>query len=133
MPTVIVDGLDQIQRDLAKSQPLVLKALQDGLIHAAEPVAHTAEVLSFVNIRNMHKSPEWAKTRIGIRRQFVYVAPKERGLKTRGPDPRRRPNLVGLIMGRSFEPALDVMTPIVEQRVKIALEGVLHSSLAFAA
>lgn len=141
MPTVIVEGLAEIQRDLAKSGGLVETGLQAGLIHAAEPVAHTAEVLSMANIRRMPHSPQWAKTRIGVKRKFVYIVPKERGARGRD-NPRARPfgetktggpTFGDLVLGRSFEPALDVMTPIVQSRVEIALEGVLRPSLAFAA
>lgn len=116
--TVIVNGLAQIQRDLAKSGPAVGAAMRHGLREAAEPVAHAAEQLSRSRIRRMPRSPEWAETRIGVTRQAVYIVPKQRGVRTRNPfDPRRRPNLVGLMMGRSFEPALATMEPVVEERV----------------
>lgn len=139
MPTVIVSGLPQIQRDLEKAGTGVHKAFHNGLVHAAEPVAHTAEVLAVANIRNMHKSLQWRETRIGVRREAVYVVPKQRGVKGRGPDPRRRPfaatktggpSFGELMLGRAFVPALDVMTPIVEQRVNILIREVLRSSRA---
>lgn len=116
--TVIVTGLPQIQRDLAKSGPGVEAALRTGLREAAEPVAKLAEHLSLSQIRRMNRSPKWAVTRIGVTRSAVYIVPKERGVKTRGSgDLRRRRNLVALMMGRSFEPALDAGAPIVVGRV----------------
>jgi hypothetical protein len=45
--------------------------------------------------------------RTGITRKVVYVAPRQRGVKTRGADPRRRPNLAQLLLDRAMEPALD--------------------------
>lgn len=73
----------------------------------------------------MPRSPEWAATRIGVTRHAVYIVPKERGVKARNPfELRRRPNLVELMMGRSFEPALEANIPIVEATVKKFLEGV---------
>lgn len=137
MPTVIVAGLPQIQRDIAKLGPSFEKAMQAGLRRAAEPVAHTAEVLAMANIRRMPRSPQWSKTRIGVRRDFVYIVPNERGTKGHWDDPKRRPfgptktggpSFPELLLGRAFVPALDVMTPIVEKRVQILIEEVLRSS-----
>jgi hypothetical protein len=125
--TVVVSGLAQIQRDLAKSGPAVSKAMREGLRESAEPVAKLAEELSLSRIRRMSRSPEWAVTRVGVLRTSVYVVPKERGVRTRNPfDSRRRPNLVGLMMGRSFEPALAIGEPIVEARVSRLLGEVIH-------
>ncbi len=124
--TVIINGLDQIQRDLAKAAPGTTAALRAGLRESAEPVSKIAETLSLREIRRMHRSPQWAETKIGVTRHAVYVVPKQRGVKTgHWDDPKRRPNLVGLMMGRSFEPALAAGAPIVESRVNILLQGVL--------
>lgn len=113
--TIIVTGLSRIDRDLQKSVPGVQQALRAGLKIAAEPVAKTAEAYSLGRIRKMPRSPRWAVTRIGTTRSGVYIVPKERGVKARNPfDPRRRPNLVALMMGRSFEPALEASAPVVE-------------------
>lgn len=118
MPEVIVNGLGQLQRDLVKSGPLVGRAMREGLRLSAEPVARIAEELSLNRIRRMPRSPQWAVTRIGVLRNGVYIAPKQRGVKSgRGDDPRRRPNLVELMMGRSFEPALEHGAPLVERNV----------------
>lgn len=126
--TVIVTGLAQIQRDLAKSGPAVGKAMRLGLREAADPVAQAAEQLSLAQIRRMPRSPQWAETRIGITRQAVYIVPKQRGVRTRNPfDSRRRPNLVGLMMGRSFEPALATMEPVVESRVSALIGEVFNA------
>lgn len=113
--TVVVSGLSQLNRDLARSGPAVSKAMRIGLREAAEPVAKTAEALSLQRIRRMPRSPQWAETRIGVTRSAVYVVPRQRGVKARNPfEARRRPNLVGLMMGRSFEPALEANAPVVE-------------------
>ncbi len=126
MPAVIVHGLDQIQRDLAKAGPQTSAALRAGLRESAEPVANIAKQLSLATIRRMPRSPQWAETKIGVTRHAVYVVPKQRGVgKGHGDDPRRRPNLVGLMMGRSFEPALEAGSRIVEARVNILLREAL--------
>lgn len=125
--TVIVHGLDQIQRDLAKSGPAVSTTMRAGLRDSAEPVAKIAEGLSLSRIRRMPRSPQWAETRIGVTRHAVYIVPKQRGVRTgHADDPRRRPNLVGLMMGRSFEPALAAGAGIVETRVNALLGEVIR-------
>ena len=115
--TVIVNGLPQLQRSLAASGPAVSKAMREGLKESAEPVARIAEGLSLRDIPRMRRSPQWAKTRIGVTRSAVYIVPKERGVTSRTDRRRRRANLVALMMGRSFEPALSLGAPIVERRV----------------
>jgi len=115
--TVIVNGLPQLQRSLAASGPAVSKAMRAGLKESAEPVAKIAEGLSLRDIPRMRRSPQWAKTRIGVTRSAVYIVPKERGVTSRTDRRRRRANLVALMMGRSFEPALSLGAPIVERRV----------------
>jgi hypothetical protein len=126
--TVVVTGLAQIQRDLARSVPEVELAVQRGLREAAEPVARLAEELSLSRIRGMRRSPAWTTTRIGVIRKGVYIVPKQRGVRSgRGDDPRRRPNLVELMMGRSFEPALELGAPLVEQRVATLIGDVTRN------
>lgn len=125
--TVIVHGLPQIQRDLARSIPEVGAAMRLGLKEAAEPTAHLAEQLSLRRIRRMSRSPQWAETRIGVTRSAVYIVPKQRGVKSHNPfDPRRRPNLVELIMSRSFEPALESGATFAQASVTRLLDEVLR-------
>ncbi len=128
--TFVVVGLEQIQRDLAKSIPAASKALTFGLHESARPVSQLAQSLSLSRIgenhgHKMQRSPQWAVTRIGVTRKAVYIVPRERGVRP-GEDPRRsRPNLVGLMMGKSFEPALELGGDLVERNVTRVLEGVL--------
>lgn len=117
-PTLVVAGLEQIQRSLAKSGPEVDKAMRIGLRTAADPVAKTAHYLELGAIRNMKFSQQWSVNRVGVTRSSVYVAPKQKGVKTRHwDDPRRRPNLVGLVMERAYKPALQLEAPFVERAV----------------
>jgi hypothetical protein len=123
--TVIVHGLDQIQRDLAKSGPAVSAAMRAGLRESAGPTAQLAQELSLARIRRMHLSPQWAQTRIGVTRHAIYVVPKQRGTRN-SRDSRSRPNLVGLMMGRAFEPALEAGAGLVEARVSSLLGQVIR-------
>lgn len=133
--TVIVANLPEIQRALAKTGPAVEAAMKEGLRDAAEPVAKLAENLSLAKIKRMRRSPQWAVTRIGVTRSAVYIAPKERGVKSRNPfDPRRRGlnikkgGLVTQMMGKSFDPALTTMEPVVLARVNHLLGEVIRNS-----
>jgi hypothetical protein len=116
--TVIVHGLGQIQRDLAKSNAQVGKAMRLGLREAAEPTSRIAEQLSLARIRRMPFSPQWAETRIGVTRSAVYIVPRQRGARVNNSlGSRRRPTLVTLMMGRSFEPALEAGADLAEASV----------------
>lgn len=133
--TVIVANLPEIQRALAKTGPAVEEAMKEGLRDAAEPVAKLAENLSLAKIKRMRRSPQWAVTRIGVTRSAVYIAPKERGVKSRNPfDPRRRGlnikkgGLVTQMMGKSFDPALTTMEPVVLARVNHLLREVIRNA-----
>jgi hypothetical protein len=96
-----------VQRALAKADREVRLGFRRGLREVAEPVRRDAEELAGSKIRRMTFSPLWARMRTGITRKVVYVAPRQRGVKTRGADPRRRPNLAQLLLDRAMEPALD--------------------------
>jgi len=104
---VLVQGMAELQRDLAKLPKRADKSLQQGLREVAQPVADDAYFLSLAKIRRMPWSPQWAKNRVGVTRHSVYIAPVKRGVKGNPFDPKRRPNLVELIMGRSYEPAAE--------------------------
>jgi hypothetical protein len=70
--------------------------------------------------------PPWSLTRVGVTSREVYIVPKERGVKSRTDRRRRRPNLVELMLGRSFEPALErneaTVQLIVDQTIQTALK-----------
>lgn len=129
---VVVIGLADIQRNLQRSGKEVGLAMRRGLKESAEPVARTAEQLSLAKIRRMEKSPQWAEVRIGVLQSEVYIVPKQRGVRPGNPlDPRRRGwnltpvNLITLMMGRSFEPALETNRPLIEARVSTLIGEVI--------
>jgi len=125
-PYVYVEGLAQIQRDLRRSIPGAHKVLHQGLKLAAEPTAQAAELLALGRIRRMPRSPQWAVTRIGETSHAVYIVPKERGVKSRNPyDPRRRPNLVRLMLERAYDPAANIGARAAQARVEALLDQVI--------
>lgn len=119
-----VEGLRDLQRAFRRADPLLRKELRVGLRKAAEPVRSSAEQLALSQIPRM--TVPWSRMRVGVTQREVYVAPRQRGLKTRGPDPRRRPNLFDLLMGRSLEPALAQNIGGVERELEHVLDVVGH-------
>jgi hypothetical protein len=86
----------------------------------AAPVAADAEALALSAIRNMARSPKWARMRVGVTRQLVYVAPRQKGVRGRGGG--RRPNLADLLMDRAMLPALHRHEAEIEQRLEHMLD-----------
>ena len=109
--TVVVANLDAINRSLARSGPRIAEASRLGLRQAAEPVRQDAGRLAQTEISGMKRSkrkpPPWSEQRIGQTVHEVYIAPKQRGVRSRTDARRRRPNFAVLMLGKSYEPALE--------------------------
>ena len=103
-PAVLIEGQRELFRAFARAEREERLFLRREFRAVAEPVRRQAEVLALTGIRNMPKSPKWAGMRTGVTQKLVYVAPRQKGVRGRGP--RRRPNLAALLMGRAMEPAL---------------------------
>jgi hypothetical protein len=125
--TLVVEGLRSVQVAFAQCDRDTRAGLARDLRAVAEPVEREAEQLAESRIRRMRYSPQWARMRIGVTRGAVYVAPLQRGLKTRGVDPRHRRNLATLLMERAMEPALKHNEPQVERATEAILERVAHN------
>lgn len=106
LPIVRVRGLTAANRAFARLGPNMKFVLREALSRAADPVAEDAASYAYTRIDNMHLSPRWARMRVGTTLSLVYVAPASR---RRGGSPR--PNLAGLLMDRSMEPALTRNVP----------------------
>ncbi len=109
--TVVVEGLEELLRATNQISKDVARATHTDLKQIAEPVRREAEELARSTIRKIGEP--WSKMRTGANVRLVYVAPVQRGIKTRGNDPRRRPNLANLLMDRAMEPALSHNEPSV--------------------
>jgi hypothetical protein len=117
---IVVRGLHELQAALAHADRSVRLGVRKGLRQAAEPVQRGAEELAQTNIRNI--GPKWSRMRVGVTRNLVYVAPRQKG--TRGRGPRRRPNLADLLMDRAMQPALDQHEAEVEARLEELLDHI---------
>ena len=121
-PTVEVKGLRDLQRAFALAGPLAKKELRVALREVAEPIAADAEALARSNISRIGEP--WSQMRVGVTQTLVYVAPKQRGRRSRGNPRLRRPNLFDLLMGRAMEPALERNAGRAEAAVAEALNRV---------
>lgn len=101
----VVKGFRDVNIAFAHADETLRKAWLAGRRQLGEPVRRDVEQLAVSSIRHMSASPAWARMRIGVTRTLVYVAPRERGTRSR--QPSSRPNLSGLLMDRAMQPALD--------------------------
>ena len=118
---VYVRGMRELSRAFAYADRDSRRELREAFKEVAQPVARDAEGLAVARIPRMASSPRWSLMRVGVTRTTVYVAPKQRGLRNRA-DPRRRPNLADLLMGRAMEPALEQNQHEIEVAVEHALD-----------
>lgn len=119
-----VTGLDELNRALRRSSKEVRLGVRKELRRVAEPVRAEAEQLAVEKIRRI--GLKWSKMRIGLTlsENIIYVAPRQRGVKRRGPDPRKRPNLADLLMTRAMEPALERHIGEIEGRFGAMLDTI---------
>lgn len=102
---VRVHGFRELNRAFARADRTLRDELRRGLREAAEPVRRDAESLARLEIRNI--GVPWSRMRSRVTQRAVWVAPVERGVKSRAAERRRRPNLAGLLMDDAMQPSLD--------------------------
>ncbi len=114
---VLVVNLDTINRNLKALGPRVALAAKAGMLEGAEPIRRDAENLAREDISGMKRAkkspPPWSIQRVGQTIHEVYVAPRERGVKSKTDPSRRRPNFVGVMFGKSYDPAFEHGKPAV--------------------
>lgn len=113
--SVRLHGVRELSRAFARADDTLKRELRDGLRDAAEPVRRDAELLARLEIRNI--GVPWSRMRSRVTTRSVWVAPVERGVKSRAAQPRRRPNLAQLLldeMGTALEHNRDQVADEVE-------------------
>lgn len=117
-----VDGLADLQRAFTAADRALRQDLRDALEEAAQPVRRDAQ-LAATTISHMTTVP-WTRMRTGIiRGAVVYVAPVERGAKTRANQRRRRPGFKN-VLGPRMDAALVKNRPAVIRRLDVMLAEV---------
>ncbi len=108
---VVIVNLDVIEKQLKALNPKILNAARAGLREGVEPIRREAASLALSDISGMKrkKTSNWDFQRVGQTVHGAYVAPVERGNKSKNdPTPeRRRPNFVGVMFGKSYDPAFE--------------------------
>lgn len=103
-----VENYKTVLRAFGKASKTVERGFKGSLREAAEPIRDTAERLAGSGaISNLRSGDPWTRMRIGVTSTAVYVAPRERGRRTRSRPAIGRPNLKPLILDNAMEPALD--------------------------
>lgn len=129
MPTVAelnggiaVEGLTELKRTFKFAPKDVRLAFNKEVRTVAEPTRLRASRLAVTKIRRMRFSPKWAKYRVGFTGAGVYVAPNQRGVKTKGRQDLRRPNLGTLLAQRASQPALQQTEQHIEREFSDMLD-----------
>jgi hypothetical protein len=105
MAGVVMKGLPQLKRLAKAAAPEAHRDLTKGLRGVAEPIRADAESLAATSIRRV--GPRWSRMRVGVTQRLVYVAPRQKGVRARGPHPKRRPKFATLLEQRAMTPALE--------------------------
>lgn len=104
--TLSVKGYRELNRAFARAPNTLKREYRAAGRSIAEPVRRVAETRALSEIRNMPDSPDWSRMRIGLTQRILYVAPRERGRRTKRTPGLARPNLKDLLLDRSMIPAL---------------------------
>jgi hypothetical protein len=120
-----VKGYRELLRADARATKETKLGVRRELRVVAEPVRRDAQSLALAEIHNMPTSPKWAVMRVGVTQRAVYIAPKQKG--TRGRGPRRRPNLADLLLDRAMTRALTQDAGQVEVGMSRLLDEIGHS------
>lgn len=118
----IVAGFTELERDLKATSPRMLKAMRAGLTVAVQPIKRDADRLALTEISGMkrarktagHKAgfvgpllPAWSVQKTGQNTKEVYMVPTEKGARAKQNSALRRPNFATLMLGKSYDPALE--------------------------
>lgn len=120
---ISVDGLTELNRAFARAERDVRLEFRGTLRKAAKPVKDEAEVLASTDISHM-ATPPWTKMRVGVTRSLVYVAPRERGVKSKTNRARRRPQFGDTLLDKALEPALEHNIDGITGEVELMLAGI---------
>lgn len=115
-----VEGLRELELAFKLYGRGLEKGIREAMETAAEPVRLDAQTLAVENISNI--GFPWSRMRVGVTRRTAYVAPQQRGRRSRLRPNAGRPNLRGLLLERAMEPALDQNVSRVEREFVDALD-----------
>jgi hypothetical protein len=121
---VRIEGLRELERAFRLYGRGMERGLREALEAAAEPVRADAQSLALAEIPRIQvpsTTVPWHRMRVGVTRRTAYVAPEQRGDKTRRGS-RRRPNFATKLLTEAMEPALERNVQNVEREIGVALD-----------
>ena len=98
-------GQKELERSFKQMRKEVLKSIRTDVRKLATPVQRDAQQRALDEIPNIGQA--WSRLRLGVLVSGVYLAPRERGRRSRAIAELRRPNLVDLMMTRALIPAFE--------------------------
>jgi hypothetical protein len=119
-----VEGLRELERAFKLYGRGLEKGVREALEAAAEPVKSDAQALALAEIPRISlpsTTVPWHRMRIGVTRRTAYIAPEQRGDKSRR-GARRRPKFATKLLEEAMEPALDRNRSRVERELSDALD-----------
>jgi hypothetical protein len=115
---VRVEGLSELFRSFEEADRGLGREVKSALEDAGEVVRVAAQDRAASRIHNIGAG--WDRMRIGISRDIVYIAPRQRGTR----DPRlKRPKFGRLLVAEAMEPALQENREIVAKEVEDAIDN----------
>lgn len=116
-----VEGLRDMQVAFGLAGKTASKEMRTALRQVAEPVRAGAQTLASQSI---HVSAvNWSEMRTQVSLNMVYVAPKQRGRRSKYQRNIRRPNLAP-ILARAMETSLALNEPVVVRRMERVVDTV---------
>ena len=113
-----VENYTEVLRAFGKAGHALERGMPGALKEAIEPIREDAERRAGSEIRNLDDGDPWARVRSGATKRMVYIAPVERGRRTRGNSAIGRPNLKPLLLDRAYEPALEDNRDVVIEQIE---------------
>lgn len=138
--TIRVTGFQNVSRSFSRVSKTAKKNLNVRLKEAIEPVRESAQELGPARIRNLRvgrsrNNIRWDAVRSGVTQRAAYIAPVERGVKSRGNARFRRgtsagtgpPSFDDLVLDRAYEPALAMNRSEVVERFGRIFDDIQHA------
>jgi hypothetical protein len=125
MPEAVrIEGLRELERAFKLYGRGLERGVREALEAAAEPVRSDAQSLALAEIPRIQvpsTTVPWHRMRVGVTRRTAYVAPEQRGDKSRRASRKRR-NFATKLLTEAMEPALERNIRNVEREVGVALD-----------
>lgn len=119
---VVVEGYRDVMRALTHAERDVRLGVRKELRQIAEPVKADEQATTLTAFRNMPRSPQWARMRIGVTRNEVYVVPSRKGARGRGR--HSRPRWADQFTTRVKQPVTDRHQATFERQIEQALDRI---------